>query len=301
MWDFTRVLEFLRDIVNAPTYNIVILFGSLFILLSFCCFDGITNFSLMTSPNWIMLIIGLTLTLGGLVSYVGLNMATGGRSRRFKMAKIKEGLKLKLGRTIVNLKIGKIQDKMGLDSDTAVVLPVNNTFIDDCIRDRNSATGAYILEFYPDRVSELPRIMGEQLEKLGYKKAENGTYAPGTTILLPPPYDSPAKILMTASATRKEKVGIRTEPSFICECIRKIFEFTSDKKISKLRTPILGSGHGGLDINEALLLLILTIKHYSTHIYHHIKQVDIIIRSEDAAKLKEVYIQPILSSEEINK
>jgi O-acetyl-ADP-ribose deacetylase (regulator of RNase III) len=199
-----------------------------------------------------------------------------------------------LGRTTVNLKIGKIQDRSGLDKQTAVILPVNTSFIDDCIRDENSTTGAYILEFYSDKVSELPQIMIEQLKKYGYKQKENGTYEPGTTILLPSPYDIPAKVLMTASTLRKEKVGIKAEPSTICECIRKIFEFTSDKKISKFRMPVLGSGHGGLDINEALLFLVHAVKYYSERVYHHVKQIDIVIRDEDTTRLKDVYMQHLM-------
>jgi len=52
--------------------------------------------------------------------------------------------------------------------------------------------------------------------------------------------------------------------------------------------PILGSGHGGLDINEALLFLIVAIKHYSQY-YHHLKSIDIIVTENDASKLGEIY------------
>jgi hypothetical protein len=238
-----------------------------------------------------MLITGCVLYLTGFAAYVFCNALPRRKIRRVTKEKIKEGLKLELGRTIVNLRIGKIQDSVGLDKDTAVILPVNTSFIDDCIRDEKSATGAYILNYYPDRISELPRIMIEQLEKYGYKRKDDGTYEPGTTILLPPPYNAPAKVLMTASTLRKEKLGIRAEPSIICECIRKIFEFTSDKKISKFRMPVLGSGHGGLDINEALFLLMLTIKYYSERVYHHVKQIDILIRDEDSTRIKDIYMQ----------
>jgi hypothetical protein len=236
-----------------------------------------------------MFVTGWVLALCGFI-YAGLNIVVGERGRRLKMAKIKDGLKLKLAQTTVNLKTGKIQDASGLDRDTAVVLPVNTAFIDNCIRDKNSATGAYILEFYADKVSAIPEIMSKQLEKFGHRKNENGTYAPGTTILLPSPYDTPAKVLMTASTIKKEKIGIISSPTNICECIRNCFELTADKKISKFRMPILGSGHGGLDINDALLILMLTINYYS-RIHHHIKQIDLVAVESDIEKLKEASIQ----------
>ena len=133
--------------------------------------------------------------------------------------------------------------------------------------------------------------MNEQLEKLGYRKTGNGTLTPGTTILLPSPYDTPAKVLMTASTFREEKVGIKAEPNIICDCVGKIFEFTADKKISKFRMPVLGSGHGGLDINEALALLMISIKYYSENSFHHVKQTEIIIMENDISKLRECCIQ----------
>jgi hypothetical protein len=84
---------------------------------------------------------------------------------------------------------------------------------------------------------------------------------------------------------RKEKTGITAEPDTICDCIKEVFSITSDKKISRFQMPMLGSGHGGLEINLALLLLILTIKYFSNY-YHHIKSIDIVIIENDAKRLK---------------
>lgn len=75
---------------------------------------------------------------------------------------------------------------------------------------------------------------------------------------------------------------------------------TADKKISKLRMPILGSGHGGLDINDALLFLILAIKHYSKQ-YHHVKSVDIIVTEIDAPNLKDINMLQYLTRLEVKK
>ena len=63
---------------------------------------------------------------------------------------------------------------------------------------------------------------------------------------------------------------------------------TAGKKISKVYMPILGSGHGGLDINAALLFLLLSIKHYAS-LYHHLRSIDIIVVGNDASRLKDSY------------
>jgi len=76
-------------------------------------------------------------------------------------------------------------------------------------------------------------------------------------------------------------------PNTICECIRQVFEITADKKIERLYMPVLGSGHGGLDINDAMLFFILSLKYYSKT-FHHIKTVDIMVMGSDVKKLKDI-------------
>ena len=285
--DITKITENLKYIINAPIVNIMAISGVLLVVLSFCNFNLISgrfSFSLMSSPRWIMLIIGVVLLLG---CFVWLVFA--GEHRRInKKARIEDGLSLTLGRIATNVKIGKIQEVPGLNQSAVVALPANTSFIDDCITDKNSALGAFFLERYPGKTLEITQVIEDQLKNSGYQPTEDGTYAPGTTILLPSPYDTPARILITASTIRKEDTGIRAEPSTICECVKQIFMITSAKKISELRMPVLGSGHGGLDINAALIFLLLAIRHYSNY-YHHVKSIDIIISENDAKRLKDTY------------
>lgn len=297
MKDIEKITENLRQILNAPIVNMLVLFGILLIVLSFFSFNGVKNITLTASPRWIMLIIGCVLTIVGLAIFI----LTREERRINKKAKIKDGLTIKLGQTSVKLSVGKIQEISGLDSTSAVALPANTTFIDDCITDANSALGAFFLKHYPNKVSKVTKDIEKRLQDLGHQKNENGLYSPGTTIILPTEYDTPAKTIITASTIRKEISGIRAEPSTVCECIRQIFTITADRKISKLCIPILGSGHGGLDINEALLFLVVAIKHYSKY-YHHLKSIDIIVTENDATMLRDIYrLQYLMFLEEASK
>lgn len=237
---------------------------------------------------WLVAIIGgiLASIFGGFVLYY---------IRRFKeynkinkKATIQKGISLLFGELLVNLKVGKIQEISKPIKDSAIALPANTTFIDDCITDSKSALGAFFLKYHPDKIQRVPQDIEKQLKQSRYQQGENGTYPLGTTIILPGKYDIPAKVIITASTIRKETSGIRAEPTSICECIRQIFMITSDKKIAKLYMPILGSGHGGLNINDALLFLVLAIKHYSKF-YHHVKSIDIIVTEDDVPKLKDTY------------
>lgn len=295
--DLKGYLEDVRDIVNAPVVNIMLLFGFLCVVLSFLRLDGLKTFSLTGTPNWIMLAIGIILLFGSPVIFVFRR-----EDRRInKKVTIEKGLSFSFNKLSVNLRSGEIQEIPELSKDSAVVVPANTTFIDDCITDQKSALGAFFLKFYPDKI---PEIVSEDIEKelgkQGYQKDEDDSYPPGTTIILPEGYDTPAKCIITASTIRKEKVGIWAFPSTICECVRQIFETTADKKIEKLRVPVLGSGHGGLDINDALLFLLLALKYYSKR-YHHIKFVDIIVAPTDVSKLKDIYRLQYLSLLEVRE
>lgn len=251
--------------------------------------------------SWVRTIVGgaIATIIAGLVLYY---------FRRFeeyrrinKKATVKKGISLKFNNTTVNLKEGEIQNVEITNKNSAVVLPANTTFIDDCITDPKSTLGAFFLKFYPDKIpTRVSEDIEKELRKQHYKKDKNGSYPPGTTIILPKEYDTPAKCIITASTIRKEKVGIVAYPSTICECIRQIFEITADKKIERIYMPVIGSGHGGLDINDALLFILLSIKYYSKR-YHHIKTVDILITPEDVPRLKDVYRLQYLSLLEVKE
>lgn len=294
--DAKDMIKNIRDIVTAPVVNIMLLCGFLSVVLSFCRVNNVEGFSFTSGPIWILFIIGCLLLLGSPIMFI----FTREDRKINRRIKIENGLSLPFGRVSVNLKVGKVQEVFGSSESTTVILPANTTFIDDCITDKNSALGAFFLEYYPDKISDIATVIEEQLKRSGYKKSENGTYFPGTTIIMPSPYNTPSKILITASTVRREITGINAEPSTICECIRQVFMLTSDKKISKLRMPILGSGHGGLDINDALLFLILAIKHYSKQ-YHHVKSVDIIVTEIDAPNLKDINRLQYLTRLEVKK
>jgi hypothetical protein len=264
--------------------KLLVVVGLVLIVLSFLAFDGVRNVTLAESPKWTMFITGSILTLLGLVAYI----LSKERISINRKARIESGLTMKFNRTSVNLGIGKIQEISRGDDTVAVVLPANTTFMDDCIKDKNSALGAYMLSQYPDKISEVTEAIGRTLEALGVSKNSDNSYPAGTTIILPPPYNTPVNILITAATIRKEGVGIWAEPSTICQCIQHIFMITSAKKISKLRMPVLGSGHGGLEINAALLFLMLSIKHYASR-SHHVKSIDIVVTENDAKRLKDIY------------
>ena len=281
--DVKEILGHLKGIINASVFNLMLLFGFLLVLGSFLGFDGLEHISFLGQPKLALLIIGIIL----LISSPILHVYTRQSGQIHEKLTTKKGMRYSFNQLIINVKVGKIQEVSGLTKNTAVVLPANTSFIDDCITDDKSALGAFFLEFFPEKISKVSGDIEQQLQKRGHQKDEDASYPPGTTIILPEEYNTPAKCIMTASTIRREKVGILTSPNTICECIRQVFEITADKKIERLYMPVLGGGHGGLDINDAMFFLILSLKYYSKT-FHHIKTVDIMVMESDVKKLKDI-------------
>ncbi len=282
--DAKDIVKNISDIVTAPAVNIMLLLGFLLVALSFCRVNNVEGFSFTSSPIWVLIIFGCLLLLGSPIMFI----FTREDRRINKKVTIQKGVSFSLNQLSVNLMVGKIQEISPLAKGSAVVLPANSSFIDDCITDEKSALGAFFLKFHPDKIPRAANDIEEQLRKQGCQKEDNGLYPLGTTIILPQEYDTPAKCILTASTIREAKTGIRAEPSSICESIKQVFMITSDKKIEKLYIPILGSGHGGLEINNALLFLVLAMNYYSKS-FHHLRAVDVIVTEADASKLKDVY------------
>lgn len=198
---------------------------------------------------------------------------------------IKNGASLTFNDINVNLLVGEIQDLVDKGRDCSVVLPSNTFFVDDCISDGNSALGAFFNSKLPEFVDTFNQDIQILLEKQGYLKNNENRYQPSTTIILPVRYNTPSLTILTASTIKYEGSGFYTNLSIIADCIYNIFKITSDKRVSIITIPIIGSGHGGMEISDALNLMLLKIK-YCSKKFNHIKKVNIIIRIEDTLKLK---------------
>jgi len=231
--------------------------------------------------------------LGGIISGIAVILLVYILKRCWAYIKIKKTIQLSTGIKIpshrgrIIIKQGTIEDEPTYNRNAAVILPAHTTFKDECIRDSRSALGAFFNKYFPDDIEKIEQVIQDTLIESGCQ-TNNGEYPPGTTILLPPPYNKPVSILITASTTKKEKIGIDAEPGNICRGIHEALKITSDRKIHKIYLPLLGTGHGGLNKYSALIFLLLTLKHYS-YKFHHVKEFSIIIHPKDMGELNEIY------------
>jgi hypothetical protein len=290
MPDLEKLAEYLKSIFTAPVSGLLVGAGLLLVLLSFVQYDQGKLSAFTPLPKAWPAATGSALVATGILVHF-LDPSKKLTVRRVNLSK---GMEISAGSVQVRIKLGNIVEIEGLNQTCAIVLPANTSFLDDCVTDRNSALGAFFITHFPNDIPSLTKTMQDVLDRSDYRRADDGTYPAGTTIILPSPFDRPCPVLITASTIRRPQVGIVARPTTVCDCVRNIFSVTADKKIRTLWMPILGSGHGGLEKQEALLFLLLSIRHYARD-YHHINRVEVVILEGDLPKLQDVHKLQYLS------
>lgn len=279
-------LDTLRAVIAAPVLNLVAVVGLLLLVASFCDVqhDHALGFTLRNAgpEPW-------RASVGLLLVGVSLLLSRTPRSERVdRKVNLVSGMQLVFGRLEVRIKVGRIEDLAGVTSATAVVLPANTSFLDSCIEDPRSAFGAFVQEHYAQKVQALRAAIQHGLPPLPDGDNSPKNWPPGTTVLLPPPFDAPIRLLVTGATIAAPGSPIRAEPSTVSECVRQILEATCDKKISHLRMPVIGAGHGGLDLLDAALFIVIALRHYERR-FHHVRLVEVLVREQDAPRLREAY------------
>jgi len=276
------MLSDMKAILLAPLTNIICGGGILLVIASFAEYDKVQGLSLHRSIHWLMTGSGFLLIIAGAAIYLWTRESI---ARRAKLD-YEKGVEIKRGGVIILVKAGEIQAIQGLTSNSAVVLPANTTFIDDCAADRRSAMGAFFAEHFPGEIGGLPTLFKHILDSLGKQPVEGNRYSPGTTFILPDRFWKPAKIVVTASTIRSFETGITSNPYIICNCVEGILRITADERVDTIYVPILGSGHGGVDRGLALLFLLLALLHF-LKFHHHITKVQIVVHPNDVDGLNQ--------------
>jgi O-acetyl-ADP-ribose deacetylase (regulator of RNase III) len=274
MKELTKILE----IFNEMSLKKVFLFsGILFMASSFIQYNEKLLF--LENFNCIRLFIGAFFIILFIILWIG-----SGFEQISGLKITNRGRKYNYHKVEILLRIGNIEDRNIYTKNSVVVLPANTRFDDDCITDRRSALGSFFIAHYPDKLSEVKETM-ITLAHQESKPANKNEFELGSTMLLPAPFNNLTTVAISAVTTRHTGSGISTDLCAVSLTIRNVFEITADKKIDTIILPVLGSGHGGLDVNYSINIMLLNIKYYTQH-YHHIKSVKIIIYSENQTPKK---------------
>jgi O-acetyl-ADP-ribose deacetylase (regulator of RNase III) len=271
-----------KAILLAPITNVLCIAGIVLVAVAFIDYDKVSGLALHGQVHMGPAVVGLVLILiGTLLFYM-----TGGVRRTAVRLGHTKCIQIKKGQLTIRVQIGEIQSISDATRTSAIILPANTTFVDDCATDKRTAMGAFFLDRFPEMVATLPAVFEKELESLGLHADVHGQFAPGTTIILPEAFAKPAKVVVTAATTRMAGAGMASNPCIICSCVEGVLKSTADQRVDTLFLPILGSGHGGVDRGMALLFLVLAILHF-TKSYHHVTLAQIVVHPRDVDGLNQ--------------
>ena len=275
--------EWIKELFRMSIDKLLLLCG---VVLVFFAFDPIRyqneqwDFRLGSTPNWILLLIG-----GGILVFFGWKNWPR-RLESLSTKKIDHGYMIRFDPNhAVSIVFGNIQDTPG-GEHSAVVLPANRAFDDDCIRDDQSALGSFFLKHFPTGISHLQDLIRNAAIQVSGQTMESFTMAPpGTTILLSKPLGSQFVIMVTAVTTTDPEKRITADTLSLVASVREVFKTASQNRISSLTMPVMGTGHGGLDFKAALFLLLVQSMHCMQHEgSHHVRDVTIVVYDPDKQK-----------------
>jgi hypothetical protein len=271
-----------KSIVLAPITNLLCIAGILLVAAAFVDYDKLNGLVLHGQVHVGPAAAGLVLILVGAILFYRTN---GVRRKAVRLDHTK-CIEIKRGKLTIRIQIGEIQAISSASQTSAIILPANTTFVDDCATDKRTAMGAFFLGRFPEMVATLPTVFEKELAALGLNADAHGQFVPGTTIILPEAFAKPAKVVVTAATTRMAGAGMVSNPCMICSCVEGILRATADQRVDTLFLPILGSGHGGVDRGMALLFLVLSMLHFTGR-YHHIILAQIVVHPRDVDGLNQ--------------
>jgi O-acetyl-ADP-ribose deacetylase (regulator of RNase III) len=254
-------------IFTLKNYKIVsLILAFLFLFFGIFKVIDITKFSIeaLPTPNIPALIIGIVFLAVSIIIYfeVGIDIFN---LNTIKIKSLKsDGLSVKIERACINILFCKIEEVEKKD-DAVVVLPANEYFDDECIKDQKSSLGAYVDKHFKNQISEFQKIVADELSRKNVPMTEQNkkdgeglqnSYGIGTCVLLEKPINTSEKVLLVSVTEQRAGLGLYSNISFVYKAVSGVYKKATDNRIRNIYVPLLGSGHGGLNKRIALLSLV---------------------------------------------
>jgi hypothetical protein len=240
--------------------------------------------------------VDTTLALGasaffllGLIVIVGPHIAAvlPWRFPRAVVTATADGYAVRAGEGEIRVRYGRLDELVTPLGSALVVLPANEYFDDDCVRDPRSALGAFVQRHFAQREQEFLAAVkgclpppGERLEKVKGEFAES--HGVGTTVLLDRPLGTAWRLLVGAVTTQRAGFGLKADVATLFRVISDVHKAMADRRINEVFLPLLGAGHGQLGRRASLFCLTFGFADLMCHRgAHEIKQVNIVVFRPD--------------------
>ncbi len=283
--------DWLKKILDLPLDKFFLVIACGLVLLSFDPLNyenGKFKIQLKYAPNPYLFIPGCIF-----VAFL-LYRSRDKRAKNAAPEKIPDGYRLKFGSShSISVVTGKIENYIGSDH-SAVVLPANTSFDDQCVRDGRSALGSFFLHHFPTGIEEIRKLIRTSVAKACGKAEESFDAAPpGCTILLDNLFGTAFRVIITAVTRIDPDYGITADTLSLVSSVKQIFKLAAQNRISTLTMPVMGTGHGGLDFKTALSLILLQCTNSMLYEgFHQVREAKIIVY--DPANEKDAIMNKIV-------
>ena len=201
--------------------------------------------------------------------------------------RIPDGYSVKIESRTLNIKFGRIELLAESSDENLCALPANEYFDDDCIHDKRSALGAFMQHHFQERIIEIQDLVRASLPKGEHEQFEKQpglkltSYGIGTRAFLDKPLSTSMRIAMVSVSTHRANVGIRADAAYIFACARSLYELMANRRMSRLYIPVMGSGHGGLRPETAVVYMLAAFGELQRRTGSHLKEVNIVVYRRD--------------------
>lgn len=193
-----------------------------------------------------------------------------------------------LGRTQMCVRFGDIRHYDSKEPGTVVALPANEFFDDDCISDTRSALGAYMRSAFPDKIGEIQKLISQKLANVPSELVEREpnerarSYGVANCVCLKNALSSGRNVMFVSVTTKRAGIGLRSEARYLFAAMKAVCHAMNDGRFTDLVLPLMGSGHGGLEPELALLYLLLSTQAVlDDRSGSHLRSVTIVIFQKD--------------------
>lgn len=282
----------MHKFLEKQKYPVVLLvLGVLLVLSGLFDIKDLTKFhiAVRSEPQYIVANFGGVLALLSIIVYLFDELTFGWIGFK-RIHKLESGFATRISNTEIRVLFGRLEEITDPMRESMVVLPANEFFDDECIKDRKSALGAYVNHKFKNQTEQIEALIRAELrtydsyeveKELGVKQ---DSYGVGTGVFLKSPMASEQPVLLLAVTTKRAGEGLRAEMSYIFQAVRKIQNTVADQRIGTVCVPVMGSGHGGLRREVALFGLLLAICDGVTKAHrHHIEQFNVVVYQADAS------------------
>jgi hypothetical protein len=290
----------IEELFSQKSYKVILLLiGFLFLLSGIFKIDDISKFAITPYLSILLLptLLGLLFISLSILIHLEIGMDIF-NSTGIKVEKTKKGgFITKIDETNLMIHFSKIDDIEKDENHSAVILPANEFFDDECILDERSSLGAYMQKHFKNQNQEIQKLVSQQLDQIdqcnilevekeiGKRKM---SYGIGTGIFLDKPLNTNERIIFISVTEQRAGHGLYSNISFIFKAVTEIYKIICDKRIDNIYLPLLGSGHGGLKPTVALFSLILAFSEIvRKSSSHKLQNINIVIyqKSQDTKPL----------------